>query len=205
VSRHDRARRPARATASRRPKLRIYVACEGELTEPRYIRKLTALVKNPLVEVHFARERGDPLRVVELAMQGRDDGLRAATRAQDDSLAYDEVWCVFDRDQHERFADAIRKATDNNLRLAVSNPCFELWLLLHHREQPGAKERWELADMLRKHWPGYEKAVPDFSLEQVDQAQQRAQRLTRDTAERDDPPHGNPTTTAHLLVQSIRG
>lgn len=205
MSRHDRARRPARATASRQPKRRIYVACEGELTEPQYIRKLTALVKNPLVEVHFARERGDPLRVVELAKQGRDDGLHKAKRENDDSLAYDEVWCVFDRDQHERFDEAIETAKRSSLHLAVSNPCFELWLVLHHREQPGAKQRWELAGLLGKHWPGYEKAVPEFSLEQVDQAEQRAQRLARDTADRGDPPYGNPSTEVHLLVQRIRG
>jgi hypothetical protein len=32
-------------------------------------------------------------------------------------------------------------ATDTENRLAISNPCFELWLLLHHRDCPGELHR----------------------------------------------------------------
>ncbi|NJP30622.1 RloB family protein [Micromonospora thermarum] len=61
---------------------------------------------------------------------------RAAARSEDDEV--DECWCVFDVEwpqNHPRLAEAIRLATVHNIRLAISNPCFELWLTLHFEEQ----------------------------------------------------------------------
>jgi hypothetical protein len=55
---------------------------------------------------------------------------------------WEEVYCVFDRDNHYYFADAISKAQMLNARFEKkgkefkaipSNPCFELWFLLHSR------------------------------------------------------------------------
>jgi hypothetical protein len=46
----------------------------------------------------------------------------------------DEVWCVFDVDEHPKLAEARDQANANGIQLAVSNPCFELWLLLHFQE-----------------------------------------------------------------------
>jgi RloB-like protein len=46
---------------------------------------------------------------------------------------FDEKWCVVDTDEFD-LDDAARIAAEKSVHLAVSNPCFELWLLLHHRE-----------------------------------------------------------------------
>lgn len=56
----------------------------------------------------------------------------AIDRAADDEV--DECWCVFDVEwprHHPHLAQAIRLAEDHGIRLAISNPCFELWLILH--------------------------------------------------------------------------
>ena len=42
---------------------------------------------------------------------------------------------MFDRDVHHKYADAIKMANDNGFRLAISNPCLELWFLLHFHDQ----------------------------------------------------------------------
>ena len=48
-------------------------------------------------------------------------------------LTEDQCWAVFDVDHHkaEELSTAAEVATNRGYRLAGSNPCFELWLLLH--------------------------------------------------------------------------
>jgi hypothetical protein len=71
------------------------------------------------------------------------------------------VWCVFDCDEHARLKPAIDQATALELSLAVSNPCFDLWFLLHFQDQRAAmipKKAW---DAVRVHAPRYVKHM-DF-------------------------------------------
>jgi hypothetical protein len=45
---------------------------------------------------------------------------------------FDEVVCVIDRDEHSNFEEASKlQRSHDNLKLFVSYPCFEFWLLLH--------------------------------------------------------------------------
>jgi hypothetical protein len=46
---------------------------------------------------------------------------------------FDKVYCVFDRDEHANFDDALSKALSSSPKITpiVSYPCFEYWLLLH--------------------------------------------------------------------------
>lgn len=54
----------------------------------------------------------------------------------------DEFWVLLDTDHHFRdnnmvgTLEAIRAAQQVGFEVAVSNPCFELWLLLHHVDVP---------------------------------------------------------------------
>lgn len=51
----------------------------------------------------------------------------------DASEEYDSIWCVFDRDTVVAydFEVALRNALSASFQVAYSNPCFELWYLLH--------------------------------------------------------------------------
>lgn len=178
---------------------------EGECTEPQYIVGYEQLVRNASVYIEVARERGEPKKVVEIAKAQKGWAAAEAKRRGDPWLDFDEVWCVFDRDSHERFDEAIQMARDNGFHLAVSNPCIELWLLLHFRDSPGAREREDLHRMLRKRLlPGYDKHL-DFALfeDHVETACTRARRLDQQAEARGDPPYGNPSTGFYRLLESI--
>jgi hypothetical protein len=90
---------------------------------------------------------------------------------------------------------------DNQLELAVSNPCIELWLLLHFRENPGAQHRAHVQKMLKKVLP--DKHF-DFELvtDLVDHATERARRLDQE-AESMGEAFRNPTTGFYRLTESI--
>ncbi len=201
--RRMRDRRPARRPASRRPKRRLLVACEGQRTEPDYLRGYERHIRNARVEIEIPPDRGEPKRVVEIAKERKLAAKAEARRRGDPYLDFDEVWCVFDRDDHERFHDASSMARDNGFELAISNPCVELWLLLHFRESPGPQHRETLYRILRENLAGYDKHVDfdDFA-GGVPAATARARRLD-DDARRMDEPGRNPTTGFFRLTDSI--
>lgn len=203
--RRDRPRRPARSTASREPKRRLLVVCEGARTEPDYIDGFARVHRRAIVELKVRKGAGAPITIVTTAKSLRDAG--AAKAKNDPNEAFDEVWCVFDRDEHPSFKEAIDMAQANGMGLAVSNPCFELWLVLHFRDSPGERHRHHVQQMLRDNYlRGYDKKL-DFAdvAEGVEQATRRAKRLLADALELGDDPFKNPTTSVYRLTDSIAG
>jgi hypothetical protein len=101
-----------------------------------------------------------PKTLVERASELKKIAEREARRQKDDFLKYDEVWCVFDVDAHPNLADALQQARANSILLAVSNPCFELWLLLHFQDQRAHLERSQAQAVCRDLIRGYERLAP---------------------------------------------
>ncbi len=128
-----------RSTGFRTPRKTVLVLCEGKRSEPEYIKALSLepdvreiAAVNILLESNVAGFA--PLTLVRHAV-----GLRQ--RANEERAEIDEVWCVFDvewaggRKHHPKLKEAIQTASTNDVYVAVSNPSFELWLILHYRDQ----------------------------------------------------------------------
>ncbi len=49
--------------------------------------------------------------------------------------AHDEVWCVFDCDDHPDLPQTMALLRDHGIGIASSNSCFDLWILLHAADQ----------------------------------------------------------------------
>ena len=60
----------------------------------------------------------------------------AHSRATEEEAEIDEFWCVFDVEwpRNHPGLRAIEQARANSIQLAISNPCFELWLILHFQD-----------------------------------------------------------------------
>ncbi|MGP0062677.1 MAG: RloB family protein [Isosphaeraceae bacterium] len=175
--RRDRDRRPGRRPPFREPLPIILIVCEGKKTEPEYFRGFVNACQNPRVKIEIAPEHGVPRTLVESARAHKKEAETAASRQGDENLVYDSVWCVFDVDDHPHIADARQMARDNGIELAISNPCFELWLLLHFRESPGIQPRDTLLSMLASHAREYDKGVAYTTYsEGYPQAVERAKR-----------------------------
>jgi hypothetical protein len=203
--RRDRQRRPGRRLPFRDPKPIILIVCEGERTEPEYFDGFQGFCRNPRVRIEISPEHGVPRTVVNTAKERKKEAEAAARREGDENLVYDSVWCVFDVDDHPQVADAMQMARDNDIELAISNPCFELWLLLHFRDSPGMQHRADIQRMLSKHVPGYDKGV-EFAVygDGYRQAVERAKRM--DEAALSCGESGrNPTTGVYRLTEDIEG
>lgn len=205
MGRRDRERRPARSAHARPARPLILVVCEGEVTEPEYLRGFQRWCRNPRVDIEIPRDRGVPLTLVEIAIAHKEKAARRASRERDDNLMYDEVWVVYDVDEHPRMNEAAQLAEANGILRAVSNACFELWLLLHFRENPGAQHRDTLRSRLREYLPGYDKHLDMPSvLPGYEKARIRAERMDDDARKMQEQGR-NPTTGVYRLTESIRG
>lgn len=188
----DRERLQARRPPFRSQHKTILVVAEGEVTETSYFRGLEADQRNPRFTIKFARDRGAPRTMVSIAKTQLD-------------LGYDSVWCVFDVDDHPGIPEAKRMARDNGIKLAISNPCFELWVLLHFADPPGYLGRVALTKRLKQFLKGYDKKIDYPTLKSGhDQAIRRARTLEKQARELGDP-YRNPSTGVHLLVEKITG
>lgn len=129
------------------PELRpreVYVLMEGEVTERDFVeyvrvhgtprepgRRVEILYKN----LNAPSKRRKPLPLVEEAIPFVASAERAATKAgiKEDAWNWPQVWCLFDRDQHEDIPSAFARAKKAGVRIAYSHPCFELWRLFHYQ------------------------------------------------------------------------
>ncbi|MEU4043462.1 RloB family protein [Streptomyces antibioticus] len=119
-------RKPLNRKTKEKPVNRkILVYFEGEVTERLYINGLRKILRNRPVHIDPGNSNGEPLSLVRSAIK------RAKEVRRGD--AYDDVWCLFDVETppHGSLASALSLASKNSVQCAVSNPCFELWLLLH--------------------------------------------------------------------------
>jgi len=182
------------------------VVCEGRLTEPSYFRSLSHLARNPLVQVVIAGKHGVPLTLVWHAVEQLDESTRRARNERDAHLAFDEVWAVFDVDEHPHIPEAVQLAEARGVHLAVSSPSFELWVLLHFRDQTRAESRQKIRQILKGHLPRYDKALDASALEANNgpgEARRRAQALAEE-ADQEGRPRRNPSTGVYALVQRVR-
>ena len=112
---------------------------EGRRTEVEYLAKWAAQFRDRLT-VDFDPFHGAPISLVERAVTLAEQRRRSIRRGHGDAR-FDEIWCVFDRDEHPYVSEAIALAGRHQIGVAFSNPCFELWLVLHARDLRRHTER----------------------------------------------------------------
>jgi hypothetical protein len=201
--RRNRDRKPGRRAPFRDPKPVILIVCEGKRTEPEYLKGFVTACRNPRVRIEVVAGRGDPKSLVEIAKRREQAAKDEARRERDDNLAFDSVWCVFDMDDHPQIAAARQMAQRDGIQLAVSNPCFELWLLLHFRDHPGMQHRAVVRKLLEEFVPGFNKGVVYGTY--ADGYQDAVSRATQmdATADAQGERGRNPSTDVYRLTKCI--
>lgn len=205
VPRRNQNRRSGRRPAFRDPRPVILVLCEGRKTEPTYLHGFVQTWQNACLQVRYGKPNGVPFSLVQRAKQLKDHAAEEERQKNEAFIAFDSVWCVCDVDDHPRLREAMKLARDAGIEMAVSNPCFELWLLLHFRESPGARDRADISRMLRAFIPGYTKVAeytPQLHSAYLE-ASERARRMWNEAIEADDAER-NPLTGVFRLTELIR-
>ena len=107
----------------------IVIATEGMVTETKYFNDLAfdEKYRNPKIHVEILERSATasaPNHIIHEL-----DKFRRQFRLNE----YDELWLVIDVDRwgDAKLSDIATQCEQKVYQLAVSNPCFELWLLLH--------------------------------------------------------------------------
>jgi hypothetical protein len=76
----------------------------------------------------------------------------------------DEAWLVVDKDQwrDDQLSPLLQWSQQAaNYGVAVSNPKFELWLLMHFEDATGVATSRQCSERLKRHLPNYDKGRID--------------------------------------------
>ena len=139
----------------------FYIFCEGKRTEPDYFRALgNSLSPNSNVNIKFPYTGAVPYTVAKQSVEFKTSNSRSKKRVSP-SNKNDQVWTVFDRDEHPNFDEAVRLCEENDIHIGRSNPCFEVWLILHLEDygaQDGAQKiKKRYRELLKKRQIGRRK------------------------------------------------
>ncbi|MFA6450836.1 MAG: RloB family protein [bacterium] len=197
--------KPLRRTDFKSQKPVILIVCEGKKTEPNYLTSIKQewRLTSMDIEIVGGDECGtDPKGIVDFA-KSRARQLRTNKR----EIKNENVWCVFDRDQHLTCDAAIIMANDNGFGVAFSNPCIELWYLLHFQDQTAYLERDAAKRELKNHMPDYEKSMAGIFRELESGligAELRANNLRIRHVGNGYPENHNPSTSVDKLIKHLR-
>lgn len=182
--------RGRRAAPARKMKPVFYVYCEGK-TEEAYVSFVKQKCRIPIqIRSKISGTKMSPHYLRQQLKPG-------------DVAKKDRIFLIYDLDD-AIVAVTLEKCESANVRgvecsLLSSNPCFELWLLLHAQDQRAYIESKQVVRALENHFPSYKKGNLQDSekifLEQnLPAAISRAKQL---------PSKQNPSTDMHRFHEEI--
>lgn len=206
----DRSSKLGRKAPKRSPRPEIIVVCEGKVTEPRYFNDFRSQCGNSLVTVTAIGGCGVPTSVVERAIEVKGDRIQRAKKSRDSFDNQFEVWAVFDRDAHPKgqVPNALALAASEGIFVAYSNPCFEVWGLMHFSRFAKPGHHHEAQAELKKVLGSYcheKNPVMDVAMLQkkYEDAVRNAKQGLADR-EKEDQKMGDPSTSVFELTERIR-
>jgi len=119
-----------------------------------------------------------------------------------------DVWCVFDADDHPNLKQAVVEARDAGIQVALSNPCFELWLVLHVEDRTAHVDRNAMQRRCREVGLMDGKTITAEGRSQLvngyQSAERRAQELDRWHDSSGSPAGSNPSSGVWRLVDALQ-
>lgn len=190
----------------RKPNKTIFIFSEGKGTEVNYFEdkrnEISEIIRRNGIKIEVIGKGFNTKSLVEYVINFREkEGLGEN----------DEYWVVFDKDNFEAFDSAILLANNNDIKVAYSNECFELWFLLHFSFLSSAVGRKlyeeKLTDIfLSLYNYKYDKLMEGiYTLikEKEEDAIKYAKKLIIQHENEKKFSNKNPSTTVHLLVESL--
>ncbi len=115
------------------PKPIFHIFCEGKESEPNYL-------ESYLGKFHSNNRL---LKVIKIESSGKntakelvEEAVKKKLEIEGKNFKEDLFWVAYDRESEQKYPDnfhaiAYINASKNDVQVALSNVCFEVWLLLH--------------------------------------------------------------------------
>lgn len=210
-----RLARKQRKIETKTPRANSYlIVSEGEQTEPNYLNGIKKQIQEsmggqididhkPIINV-----QGEGMNTVSLVERTNEIVNRS-------KIIYQNIWIIMDKDDFEKFDEAISDAEKAGYKVAWSNQSFEYWLYLHFYYSDSALHRdlWceKLTEIFATYGIGngaYEKNDP-LIFEHINEkgsintAIANSKRRMAGFNKRSKPSQFDPGTTVHILVEEL--
>ncbi len=181
----------------RRYRKLFIISCEGKETEIQYFRLIQSYNPEILVDCPTRNRQSSPFQVLKT--------LKQRIMEKNPRPPY-EAWLVIDKDHWTGVQiDELAKWVDHhgNRGLAVSNPKFEFWLLLHFEMGNDVHTSRECTIRLQRYLDDFSKHIDPraITLFGIEAAIQHAK--LRDNPPCSDWPHDSGSTTVYRLVERM--
>lgn len=195
---------------------KVFVCAHSEKAEIDYFQDFKNYLETPLL-MPMKLVCWTPQELIQKVIKWKENARRKETFCEEDG---DQIWCVFDvddfyRDDKEGLLTAVKNAEENGIKIACSNECFELWLLLHFEKPTSAIARGSdlerrIAQSFRKNNLGSFKknqrvfqALLLFQLGAIQNAKKLLPKYENIDWEKVLNDSGNPSTSLHFLIEEI--
>jgi hypothetical protein len=187
---------------------KILIACEDSKSSAFYLEDLAKDLGLSGVKVKGKECGSAPISVVKYA-------IAEYAKSKENGDAYDSVYCVFDRDQHDSFDEAVLKVKNivskGKFFTITTTPCFEFWLLLHNgfESQPyqatGDKSPCDhVNSKLKLEWADYGKSKRDIYARTKDKLSDAILNAKQLVIENQKTTSSNPQTNLHELIEFLQ-
>ena len=191
-----------RKAMTRRQRNIFVIVCEGEKTEINYFNGFNERYSTIVITPLHGRCT-DPRSIVKYAYKEKK-------RLKVNIENGDRIWCVFDVDSNTNhdLRNTLELSEKYDIPIALSNPCFELWLILHYFYHSSTITHREAPDELRRYISDYEKGMDIFDLikDQIPNAIENAILLNR-LHDRDGTnffsTESNPSSQVYRIIEEI--
>ena len=177
--------RKTRISKGKQMKPNFFVFCEGE-TEMAYVKFLRSLYRAP---IQVIPKKGKSNISEDFIVKSKNEYVQTEQ---------DKVFLMYDLDV-DGMLEQLQKIP--NAELLVSNPCMELWFLLHHQDQKSEISSDRCIKKLQKFSNEYKKGIlseeeKTFLAEKKDLAIERAKNMIG---------YQNPSSTVYKLLEKLKG
>lgn len=196
-----------RKSGGKKENTRILIISEGTKTEVHYFRNLVEFEGIVGVVIKPATNGTAPSSVFSSACDMYQKEINKGE-------TFDNVYCVFDRDEHACFdktIDAIERKNPKGVFKAIkSYPCFEYWILLHFKDTDAPFDKCNRYSASSKaeravlaEFPGYRKNGTTLYQELLGRLQCAVERSKRRLANVMKDGEKNPSSEVHNLVLEL--
>ncbi len=185
----------------------IHIFHSGKKAEPIYFGDFGEFLARSDAQVRVknypfrGNKNGAPWQVIERAVKEKNKIF------EDDC---DQIWCAFDLDDYwqqdkNKFKKSLEVAEKNNIKIAYSNECFELWFLLHFNLVESAISRADYNKKLKKFFKNlnfdYAKNSDEIFSHLLDFQKKAIQNAKKIYTPKQ--PSKNPSTSVFKLVEEL--
>lgn len=87
--------------------------------------------------------------VIKVKKTSTDNLIQACLNDRSIDPQFRETWIIFDRDQVHNFDKIIKEAEDNDINVAWSNPCLEIWFSAYFGKMPNCENSTKCLDLFK--------------------------------------------------------